>query len=72
MNKDKLNGSGCADLVAYEAIQCATRVSRADRTRRDEEADELIKTVKSMIRLARFEPVDRIRFKDPHNGKKYL
>lgn len=72
MNKDKLNGSGCADLVAYEAIQHATRVSRADRTRRDEEADELIKTVKSMIRLAGFEPVDRIRFKDPQNGKKYL
>lgn len=72
MNKDKLNGSGCADLVAYEAIQHVTRVSRADRTKRDEDADELIKTVKSIISLAGFELVDRIRFKDLQSGKKYL
>lgn len=72
MDKDRLNGSGCKDPVAYEAIQHVTRVSRSDRTKRDEAADELVRTIKTMVHLAGFELVDRIRFKDPKNGKKYL
>lgn len=72
MDREKLNGSGCRDPVAYEAIQNVTRVSRADRTKRDEAADELVKAIKMMVRLAGFELVDRIKFKDPKNGKKYL
>lgn len=72
MDKNKLNGSGCKDLVAYEAIQNTVRVVRANRTKRDEAADELVKTIKSMVRLSGFELVDRIKFKDPKNGKKYL
>lgn len=74
MDKDRVNGSGCQDPVAYEAINNVTRVSvsRADRTKRDEAAEDLVKTIKMMVKLAGFELVDRIKFKDQRNGKKYL
>lgn len=72
MDRNIFNGSGCKDPVAYQAIQHATRVSRCGRTKRDEEADELIKAIKSMVRLSGFELVDRIKFKDTQSGKRYL
>lgn len=74
MDKDRVNGSGCQDPVAYEAIHNVTRASvlRSDRTRRDEAAEDLVKTIKMMVRLAGFELVDRIKFKDSKSGKKYL
>lgn len=72
MDKNKLNASGCKDLVAYEAINHTTRVLRTDRTKRDEAADELIKAVKIMVRLSGFELMDRIKLRDTKNGKKYL
>lgn len=72
MNKDRINGSGCRDTVAYEAIRHVTRMERIEQSKRDEAADELINVIKTVVKLAGFELIDRIRFMDPRNGKKYL
>lgn len=76
MDKTLLNGSGCMDRVAHEAINNVERariqVSRADRTDRDEAADVLIKTIKNAIWLSGFKLADRIKLEDPKTGKKYL
>ena len=72
MDRERFNGSGCQDPVAYEAIQHVTRAAKIEQIKRDEAADELIRTIKMMVKLAGFELVDRVRFMDPRNGKKYL
>ena len=72
MNKDRINGSGCRDTVPYEAIRHFTSMERIEQSKRDEAADELINVIKTVVKLAGFELIDRIRFMDPRNGKKYL
>lgn len=72
MDKTRLNGSGYIDNTAHEAINNAERESKSKQKVRDEAADELVKVIKTTVRLAGFELVDRIKFKDPKNGKKYL
>ncbi len=75
MDKNRLNGSGCRDYTAYEAIKKVshkTSTLRYNYSRRDEEADEMLRILKRIIRLYGFHLTDRIRFEDPQTGKKYL
>jgi superfamily II helicase len=60
MNENpKFNSSHCKDLTAFEAIE---KVSK-EQTELDIKVYELIKTIKSIIRLAGFELVGRIQIK---------
>lgn len=69
-DKILLNGSGCVDHTAHDAI---SKVSREQKraANRDDAADVLIKSIKNMIWLSGFRLTDRIRFEDPQSGKKY-
>lgn len=74
MDKSRLNGSGCADPVAHEAINNVQREQKkmAASNNRDAAAEVLVKNVKDMIWLAGFKMIGRIQFEDPKSGKKYL
>lgn len=72
MDKTVLNGSGCYDPVAHEAINNVEH-DKAERVKtRDEAADTLVKTIKNTIWLSGFRLIGRIQFEDPKTGKKYL
>ena len=60
INPDKLNGSGCKDLTAYEAIK---NVENEERLRK------LIKTICLVCELAGFSIENRIVLKDKRTGK---
>lgn len=62
-NDLRKNGSGYNDPTAYHAIKHVM----SDEAR----AMELIKSIKALIRLAGFEPMNRICIKDTTNGKEY-
>lgn len=68
MGKDdrelRKNASGYNDPTAYKAIKnCMSDDARAM---------ELIKSIKTLIRLAGFEPMNRICLKDTKTGKEYI
>jgi hypothetical protein len=60
INPDKLNGSGCKDLTAYEAIR---NVESEDRF------NKLLKTIFNICDLAGFHVEERIVLKDKKTGK---
>lgn len=63
MNNPRLNGSGCKDLTAYEAIK------NIDKT--DNLVNGLIKTVKSLVDICGFEIIGRIGLRNKVSGKEY-
>lgn len=75
MDKTMLNGSGCVDKVAHEAINNVIREERAKERKtydRDEAAEVLIRTLKNIIWLSGFKLTERIKLEDPKTGKKYV
>lgn len=68
MDKNRLNGSGYVDDTAYKAIG---NITREQKQRRDDAANELIHDVKSLIRERGFDVIGRIGIKDKMTGKEY-
>ena len=60
MNKEILNGSGCKDLTAYEAIK---------NTEREERLTKLVMTIFNICELAGFHVEGCIVLKDKKTGK---
>lgn len=60
MNKDKINGSGCKDFTAYEALK---------NIEREEQLKKLLATIFYITNLAGFTIEGRITFKDKRTGK---
>lgn len=60
MNKDKINGSGCKDFTAYEALR---------NVEREEQFKKLLATIFYITNLAGFSIEGRITFKDKRTGK---
>ncbi len=60
INPEKLNGSGCKDLTAYEAIR---------NVESEERFNKLLKTIFSICELAGFHVEGRIVLKDKKTGK---
>lgn len=74
MDRSMLNGSGCLDSVAHEAINNVEREKkRASAVHsRDAAAEVLVKNIKDMMWLSGFKLIGRVQFEDPKSGKKYL
>ena len=72
MDKSMLNGSGCIDHTAHEAINNVTKESKSRRGTRDEAAEVLVRNIKDLMWLSGFRLVGRIQFEDPKSGKQYL
>lgn len=72
MDKNLLNGSGCVDYTAHEAINNVEKDSKIKTNSRDEAAEVLVRSIKNLMWLSGFRLIDRIRFEDPKSGKKYL
>lgn len=75
MDKTVLNGSGCVDKVAHEAINNVAREEKAKEKKmhdREEAAETLIKTLKNTVWLSGFKLIGRIQLEDPKTGRKYL
>ena len=60
MNKDKINGSGCKDFTAYEALK---------NIEREEQLKKLLGTIFYITNLAGFTIEGRIVLKDKRTGK---
>lgn len=60
MNKDKVNGSGCKDFTAYEALK---------NMEREEQLKKLLSTIFYITNLAGFNIESRIVFRDKRTGK---
>lgn len=60
LHPDKLNGSGCKDLTAYEAIRNVENENRLNK---------LIKAIYNICDLAGFHIEERIVLKDKKTGK---
>lgn len=63
MQNPKLNGSGCKDLTAYEAIKNIEKP--------DDLVNNLIKLMKNLADMFGFEVIGRIGLKNKFNGKEY-
>lgn len=72
MDKTLLNGSGCMDRTAHEAICNIEREKKQKYGNRDEAADVLVKNIKDTVWLSGFKLIGRIQFEDPKTGKRYL
>lgn len=59
-NPDKLNGSGCKDLTAFEAIR---------NVESEERFNKLLKTIKNVCELSGFRLEERIVLRDKKTGK---
>ena len=60
MNKDKINGSGCKDFTAYEALK---------NIEREEQFKKLLSTIFYITNLAGFTIEGRVVLKDKRTGK---
>ena len=60
INPDKLNGSGCKDLTAFEAIR---------NVESEERFNKLLKTIKNVCELSGFRLEERIVLRDKKTGK---
>lgn len=60
MNREKINGSGCYDLTAYEALKNIDDEKRVS---------QLIKTIFYIVNLAGFRVDGRIVLQDKKTGK---
>lgn len=75
MDKTLVNGSGCVDKVAHEAINNVVREEKNKEKKvheRDVAAEVLIKAIKDMMWLSGFKLIGRIQFEDRKSGKRYL
>lgn len=74
MDRSMLNGSGCVDAVAHEAINNVDREQKKANAvhNRDTAAEVLVKNIKDMMWLSGFKLIGRIQFEDPKSGKRYL
>ncbi len=61
------NGEGYADPTAYAGIKNVIREEKETKRR----AFELIKIVKLIIRMAGFEPTERIQIRDTKTGREF-
>lgn len=68
MNEEILNGSGCKDFVAYEAIKNVEREERKKQTD-EERLTKLVMTIFNICELAGFHVEGRIVLKDKKTGK---
>lgn len=68
MDRDRMNGSGCIDNTAFEAV---SHVTHEEKLRRDNAAHEVIKETKALIRGRGFDVIGRIAIRDRHTGKEY-
>lgn len=68
MNKETLNGSGCKDLTAYDAIRNMNREERKKQAD-EERLKKLIMTIFDICDLAGFHVEERIVLKDKRSGK---
>lgn len=66
-NNPKVNGSGCKDLTAYEAIK---NISKKDHEQ-DKKVNDLIKVLKLIIDFWDFDLIGRISIVDRKTGKEY-
>lgn len=60
MNRDKINGSGCKDFTAYEALR---------NIEREEQLKRLLSTIFYITNLAGFSIEERIVLRDKKTGK---
>lgn len=68
--KPWLNGSGCPDPTAYEAVK---KIQNAERRANhvDENAYTVVTVIKSILDLAGFELIGRIQIRHKESGKVY-
>lgn len=66
----RLNGSGCKDPTAYEAIKTITKEEQ-EQEKQDRQAAELIRVLKRFIRGSGYEVISRIAIKNNSTGKEY-
>jgi hypothetical protein len=59
----KLNGSGCKDLTAYEAIKNTDKMP--------ELVTQLVKVIKQLADISGFEIIGRIGLRNKTTGKEY-
>jgi len=67
MGKPWQNAEGYSDPTAYEGMKPIIREEDAQQKR----VDTLIFVLKYIIRLAGFEPLNRIKLKDRKTGREY-
>ncbi len=72
MDKALLNGSGCVDHTAHDAMINIEKEAKTRKGTRDEAAEVLVKNIKDLMWLSGFRLIGRIQFEDPKSGKKYL
>ena len=70
-NKPWLNGSGCPDPTAYEAMMNIQKDEKNRNQLIDEVAYKVIHTIKNVLDLSGFELVGRIQMKHKKSGKIY-
>lgn len=66
-NNPYYNSEGYADPTAYAGTKNVIR----EETETEKRASELIKVLKFIIRLAGFEPIERIKIKDTKTGREF-
>lgn len=59
----KLNGSGCKDLTAYEAIKNVDKLP--------DMVTQLLKIIKNLANICGFEVIGRIGLRNKTSGKEY-
>ena len=69
--KPWLNGSGCPDPVAYNAMKNVQKEEKILNQPIDDAAHKVITTIKNILDLSGFELVGRIQFKHKKSGKIY-
>lgn len=68
MNREFLNGSGCKDMTAYDAIKNIEREERQKQAEEDR-LRKLVMTIFDICDLAGFHVEGRIILKDKRTGK---
>ena len=69
--KPWLNGSGCPDPTAYDAIENIRKEEKIQNQPIDEKANKVISVVKNILELSGFELIGRIQIKHKKSGKIY-
>lgn len=67
MRNPKLNAEGYKDPTAYSGMQSTIK----EETEADKRAYDFIKALKSIIRAAGFELIERVQLRDTKSGREY-
>ncbi len=70
-NKPWLNGSGCSDPTAYDALENIRKEEKIQNQLTDEKANKVVNVIKNILELSGFELVGRIQIKHKKSGKIY-